>query len=267
MANNIPILGPLQMLYFWFKNRSRARMMRSWAAKNGLEFSPDTSGFTAPRNPATGYDASGLGKHTTHAVNTFARLIGLSKIQATFPQFASNRLRGDWQADKNICWGTYKGFTIITWDTVYYDLTNDGSGLDWSEGEYSSIMILTDTPIHPTLITPNSLLKRLSAFGIEEGRGTFGMSTVKFELDAFNQAYRIRSKDAKWAFGIIDQEMMEWLLKQKKHTVELAPGGATVSTWFTLSPEQFEQQLDFCIQFIDRFPEDLKSAPDEAATT
>ncbi len=236
--------------------------MRAWAAENGLEFSPDTTGFTPPRNPSKKHDASGIGKHSAKAVSVFTRLIGLSKIQSAFPQFASNRFRGDWQSDRNICWGSYKGHTIIAWDTVYYDLNADsGSDIDWSEGEYSSILVLTETEIQPTLITPNSLGKRLSALGIEEGRGTFRMSTVKFELDAFNQAYRVRSTDQKWAFAIIDQAMMEWLMQHKKHTMELAPGGAAVSTWFTLSPEQFKEQFDFCIEFLDRFPEDLQAAP------
>ena len=121
--------------------------------------------------------------------------------------------------------------------------------------------MLTETSIQPTLITPNSLGKRLSALGIEEGRGMFKMSTVKFELDAFNKAYRVRSTDQKWAFAIIDQAMMEWLMQNKKHTMELAPGGTAVSTWFTLSPEQFREQLDFCIEFLGRFPEDLQANP------
>ena len=121
--------------------------------------------------------------------------------------------------------GSYRGTTVIVWDTVYYDISVGGSDTDWSEGEYSSILVLTETPIHRTFITPNSLGKRLSAFGIEEGFGSFRMSNVQFELEAFNKAYKVKAKDQKWAFAIIDQEMMEWLLEQKKHTIELAPGG------------------------------------------
>ena len=108
-------------------------------------------------------------------------------------------------------------------------------------------------------ITPTSLAKRLSAFGIEEGGG-FGLSTVKFELDSFNKAYRVKARDERWAFAIIDQAMMEWLLERKKHTLELASGGITVSTWFTLDQAGVEEQLDFIVGFLDRFPDDLKQA-------
>ncbi|MEE2971666.1 MAG: hypothetical protein VX672_00950 [Planctomycetota bacterium] len=259
---SIPILGPLQMLYFKLKNRRRARIFGEWAKTHGLQFAPDSKGFEPPANPAPKYDMSGLGKHSAKAAGIFARLVGMSKIQSSYPQFASNRLRGEWQSDKNISWGTYRGRTVVVWDTVYYDLDLSSNKTDWQEGEYTSIMILTETPIHSTLITPNSLGRRLSAFGIEEGRGTFSMHTVNFELDAFNKAYRVKSKDAKWAFAIIDQAMMEWLMQQKKHTMELAPGGVTVSTWFTLTPEQVQEQLDFCLDFLDHFPEDLKRAAD-----
>lgn len=267
MGMSIPILGPIQMLYYKLKNRKRARVFGAWAESHGLRFAPDTNGFDPPTNPAPKYDLSHVGKHSAKAVGIFARLVGMSKIQTSYPQFASNRLRGEWQSDKNISWGTYRGRTIVVWDTVYYDLDLSSNQTDWQEGEYTSIMILTDAPIHPTLITPNSLAKRLSAFGIEEGAGTFSMSPVTFELDAFNKAYRVKSKDAKWTYAIIDQAMMEWLMQQKKHTMELAPGGITISTWFTLTPEQVQEQLDFCLDFLDRFPEDLKHAEEPSSTT
>ena len=258
IASSLPVFGPIQAAYFWFKNRKRARLLESWAKEKGLDFASDGGGFSAPSNPARSEDASTLGRHSGKAVEVFSRMIGLSKIQASFPQFASNRLRGDWQSDKNICWGSYKGYTVVVWDTVYYDLNTGQSSVDWTEGEYTSILVLCDAPIHRTLITPHSLGKRLSAFGIEEGRGMFGMSTVQFELDAFNKAYRVKATDDRWTFAIIDQAMMEWLLSQKKHTIELAPGGVTVSTWFTLDTGQIDEQLDFIVGFLDRIPEDLK---------
>lgn len=257
-SNNsfIPVMGPIQMFWFWLKNRRRAKALEAWSKTHGLDFAINAKTFEPPRNPADGEDASHLGRRSARAAGIFSRLIGLSKIQATYPQFASNRLRGDWQSDKNICWGTYKGYTVVVWDTVFYDLIDDGP--DWREGEYTSILVLADMPIHRMLITPNTLFKRLSAFGIEEGRGTFSMSTVKFELEAFNKAYRVKAKDERWTYAIIDQSMMEWLLEMKKHTLEFAPGGVTVSTWFTLDTDAIQKQLDFCVAFLDRIPEDLK---------
>lgn len=267
LASSLPVFGPIQMIYFWFKNRRRAKAMKAWASEKGLDFSLDGGGFSPPANPHLSEDVSWIGKHSGKATQVFARIFGMSKIQSSFPQFASNRFRGDWQSDKNICCGTYKGHTVVVWDTVYYDLNTGGSasGTDWSEGEYTSVMVLSDSPIKRTLITPNSLGKRLSAFGIEEGRGTFRMSAVNFELDAFNKKYRVKASDARWTFAIIDQAMMDWLMNQKKHTIELAPGGISVSTWFMLDRNAIEDQLDFIIGFLDRFPDDLKR-PESSAT-
>jgi len=184
--------------------------------------------------------------------------MGISKVQTSYPQFAANRFRGDWQVDKNICWGELDGHTIIVWDTLFYDLMVDGNNDDWTEGMYTSILVLTDTPLHRTIIAPNNLLKRISAFGIEEGRGTFSMTTVKFELEAFNKAYRVRGRDRKWTFDIIDQRMIDGLMANQKHTIELEPGGTMVSTWFTLAPDAIELQLKFCSQFLEHIPEDLQ---------
>ncbi len=255
---NPPIIGPLQLIYFWFKNRSRRKMVRKWATSKGLQFAPEAKTFSPPENRHANEDASQLAKHSDRARRIFSRMLGLSKIQASYPQFAANRFRGDWQVDKNICWGEFGGKTVVVWDTVLYDL--DLQNDDWTEGMYTSILVLTDIPLHRTLIAPNKLFKRLSSFGIEEGRGTFSMSTVKFELEAFNKAYRVRGRDRKWTFDIIDQEMIDWLMENQGHTIELAAGGSMISTWFTLSPDQLDQQLEFATKFLDHIPEDLQHA-------
>jgi hypothetical protein len=252
----IPIGGLLQTGYFWLKNRKRSKIFSAWAQAKGLQFAPNAKGFDAPPNPAAHEDASHVAKHGSRAAGIFLRLIGESKIQTHYMQFAANRFRGDWQSDKNISWGTWNGHTVLVWDTVFYDL-NDGDG--YSEGEYTSVLILTESPLHRTLITPNTLLKRLGSLGVEEGRGHRGYETVKFELNAFNKAFRVRAHDKKWTFAVIDEAMIEWMLDQKaKHTIEIAPGGIMLSTWFTMSPEQVENQLDFCTGFLEHMPEDLK---------
>lgn len=256
-SNLIPIFGPIQMLWFWLKNRRRASMLKSWSSKQGLRFARNASTFEPPHNPATDDDASHMYSRSSRADGIFSRLVGSSKIQSTYRQFAANRMRGDWQTDKNICWGEYRGYTVVVWDTMFYDLT-DADGVDWTEGEYTSILVLTDTPVHRMLITPNTLLKRLSSTGIEEGFGTFSMKSVKFELESFNKAYHVKAKDQRWTYAVIDQAMMEWLIQAKKHTMEFAPGGVTVSTWFVLNTDAIQKELDFCIDFLDRIPEDLK---------
>jgi hypothetical protein len=252
------MIGLIQMIYFWFKNRSRAAVLKKWAAEQGLDFAVNAKTFTPPENPGKAEDMSRYGARTKRTFGMISRLLGESKIQVHFPQFMANRFRGDWQSEKNICWGTWNGMKVITWDTVYYDIRDSGNSKDWSEGEYSSVLILTDTPLHRTLITPNSLFKRVSSFGIEEGGGLFSTHAMKFELDEFNKAYRVKAKNEKWTYAIIDQAMIEWLLQNKNHSIEIATGGILVSTWFTLTPSQTEEQLKFCASFLEHIPEDLK---------
>lgn len=258
----IPIQGPLQMAYFWLKNRKRAKQHRKWAKSNGMQFALTGKSFEAPANPHTSDGAELAGeKPLSSQQQKYARMFGSSKIQSQYGQFISNRFRGEWQTDKNICWGSWKGYTVITWDTVFYDfVAATGQDLDWSEGEYSSVLILTDTPLHRTLITPKKLWKRLASFGIEEG-SSLRLKNVEFELDSFNKQYQVKSNDPKWAFAIIDQGMMEWLMQQQlQHGIEINSGGIMVSTWFTMAPKQVEEQLDACVKFLEHIPDDLKHA-------
>ena len=254
---DIPVLGPLQALYFTMKNRSRAKAFSTWAGKHGLQFAANGRAFTPPENVDDSEDASSFMEHGSRASGIFNGLCGGSKIQIAYPQFASNRFRGDWQTEKNICWGTWKGHTVITWDTVFYELQAD-SDVDWSEGEFSSVLVLTDTPLHRIQLTPNTIGNRLRATAIEEGAGLLSLHAVEFEPAAFNKAYRVKARDKGWTRAVIDQAMIKWMMESKKHTMEIAPGGIMVSTWFTLKPEQIEAELDFCTGFLERIPEELK---------
>ncbi|MDG2381426.1 MAG: DUF3137 domain-containing protein [Pirellulaceae bacterium] len=256
----IPVQGLLQLVYFWLKNRKRAKRYRKWAKANGLQFALTGQSFQAPPNPAT-VDQSELHgeKPLSSQQRMFAKRFGRSKIQSQYGQFISNRFRGDWQSDKNICWGSWKGYTVVSWDTVFYDyVVATGQDFDWSEGEFSSILILTDMPLHRTLITPKKLWKRLASFGIEEG-SSLTLKNVKFELDSFNKQYQVKSNDPKWAFAIIDQAMMEQLMEHGlQHGIEINSGGIMVSTWFTMEPEEVQKQLDACVDLLGNIPEDLK---------
>ena len=251
------MFGFMQMIYFWFKNRGRASTFRKWATSKGMQFAQTSKTFSAPENTGNPEDMSKHAAHSSRASGIFSRLLGHSKMQTQYPQFMSNRFRGDWQTDKNISWGTWNGYTVVVWDTVYYDLNDSINSKDFSEGEYTSILVLTDTPLHRTLISPNSIFKRVSSLGIDFG-SVFSTHAMKFELEDFNKAYRVRAKNDKWTYAIIDQAMMEWLLENKNHNIEIATGGIIVSTWFTLTPEQVEAQLDFCTKFLKHIPADLQ---------
>ena len=102
----IPIQGPLQMAYFWLKNRKRAKQHRKWAKSNGMQFALTGKSFEAPANPHTSDEAELAGeKPLSSQQQKYARMFGSSKIQSQYGQFISNRFRGEWQTDKNICWG------------------------------------------------------------------------------------------------------------------------------------------------------------------
>ena len=61
--------------------------------------------------------------------------------------------------------------------------------------------------------------------------------------------------------------MIDWLMENQGHTIELAAGGSMISTWFTLTPDLINQQLDFATKFLDHIPEDLQHADDGPAET
>ncbi len=94
-----------------------------------------------------------------------------------------------------------------------------------------------------------------------------GHSTVKFELDDFNQAWTVRAVDPKDAFDRIGQKTIDFLLQQKDHhLVEFKGGLLIVQYWisedqrmrFQRSPRLFyEKVIHFTEALTRAVPDDL----------
>ena len=247
--NLIPLFGPLQMIYFWFKNRKRARMLSSWASAEGapvLEGWQELQPALQSRWRRGRLEAGQALVASRRRLQSVDRDVEIGSVPAVLVESTA----GDWQSDRNICWGDYKGYTVVVWDTVYYNLNSD-QGVDWDE----------EIHLHHGALRPDhasdphhAQLPREASFGVRH-RGRRWIRPLHGEVRArqLQQGLRVKARDERWAFAIIDQAMMGGC-SRKKHTLELASGGITVSTWFTLDQVGVEEQLDFIVGFLDRFP-------------
>jgi hypothetical protein len=113
--------------------------------------------------------------------------------------------RGDGRKADLVCTGVHNGRPLRLFDYVYWDESSDGKGRRSRSYYRFTCAVLQIPAACPGLcITHEGFLTRLgSALGIRD---------VELEYDDFNRRFRVKCNDQKFAFTLLDGEMMQWLL-------------------------------------------------------
>jgi hypothetical protein len=84
-----------------------------------------------------------------------------------------------------------------------------------------------------------------------------GFDDIDFESEEFSRAFYVTSDNKKFAYDVIHQKMMEYLLANKRWSVEMHNQTVMISDNGTLPPEQLLSGIEFIRGFLSIFPEYL----------
>jgi hypothetical protein len=84
-----------------------------------------------------------------------------------------------------------------------------------------------------------------------------GESHIAFESEEFSRAFRVRSADKKFAFGVCHPQMMEFLLANQDLTIEIRGPAVAVLFEDWLRPEKVEANLSRLIEIRKLLPQYL----------
>ena len=100
------------------------------------------------------------------------------------------------------------------------------------------------------LIRPEGMKDRFFAF--------FGAEDIDFESDSFSRAFFVRSPDRKFAYDLIDHDMMDFLMETRPPLIDLEEGALCLCTsrgqW---EVEEFRRKLDWVGGFFAKWPSHL----------
>ena len=88
-----------------------------------------------------------------------------------------------------------------------------GSGKSQSTHRFSGVMVTTNLPLKPLWIRSETIFDRVA--------GLVGMEPIQLESAEFNQEFHVTSPDRRWAFDVLPQSTMEFLLDSPKFTLEI----------------------------------------------
>lgn len=152
--------------------------------------------------------------------------------------------RGHTRTTSEVMVGRWAGRPAVSFTYSY----RSGSGKD--ESTYSYHVIALPLPAYlPTLeLTPEGLGTRLAK--------VFGGQDIQFESEEFNRAWRVESRDPKFAHDVVHPRLMERLLRADARGVSLRISGTDILTWAQGSTvtERIAGRLGVMTAVIDSVP-------------
>jgi hypothetical protein len=164
---------------------------------------------------------------------------GFSCLQEGSNRYAYNLLRGR-SGDNNLLGFDYHNETYST----------DSKGKRTTHHHYFSALILeTPWPLKPLLIRDETLFDKFGEF--------FGVDDIDFESAEFSRKFYVKSPDRRWAFDVINQATMEFLLAAPRFTIQFADAKVIAYRSGQFVPEDFEQAEQVIQGILERLPKYL----------
>jgi hypothetical protein len=153
--------------------------------------------------------------------------------------------KGHSQHASNIIEGRFGDIDFRGFDYRY----KTGSGKDETTHNLSAVVAKTKYPLKGIFIRPESFGDRIA--------GVLGFEDIDFEWDEFNRAFYVKAADKEFAYDVINQKTMEFLMDNRGWTVQIAGMDMIVYTGATFSPEEFQAALNFARVFLELLPDYL----------
>lgn len=201
------------------KEKKRSQLLRGWAQHRGYHFLPKSQGTD-------------------------------STFDERFPAFDCMR-KGDQRHAYNIAHGGMGDREVIAFDYHYRTRSTDSKGrTQYHHHNFSAVLLETRLALKPLFIRSEGFWDKLTS--------VFGFDDIDFESAEFSRSFYVKSPDRKWAYDVIHQETMEFLLRAPRFSIQLAGPHALIWRGRRFSPAEFEHAVGVITGVLDRIPKDIQ---------
>jgi len=159
-----------------------------------------------------------------------------------YPDFGCLR-RGHSRAALNVASGTWHGRALEAFDYRYVT----GHGKNRTTHHFSAIVLRSNVPLKPLRIRSENVLDKLTEF--------FGADDIDFESDQFSREFHVKSPDKKWAYDVLHQRAMEFLLASPRFAVEFDERHVIAWRNRRFKTPEFATAIGVVEGLLDRLPE------------
>lgn len=151
--------------------------------------------------------------------------------------------QGHSQYAHNISMGFIDDLEIAAFDYQY----KTGHDRNQQTHTFSAVVMQSPFPLKPLFIRRESIFDKITEF--------FGMDDIDFESAEFSRKFFVKAPDKKWAYDVIHQRMMEYLLESPMYAIEFDSENIIVWQGKCYSPSEFDSAIEFVRGIIKRIPE------------
>jgi len=175
-------------------------------------------------------------------------------LERRFPMHKCLREGSDRYAE-NVMEGERKGRKLCAFDYHYETYSTDSKGSRQTHHHwFSAVVVDCGLPLKPLFIRPENFFDKITEF--------VGYDDIDFELAEFSRKFYVKAPDPRWAFDVLHQRTMEFLLESPRFTIEMAGPWVMARKTGRLSPELFSAALGVAEGILDNLPryllQDLK---------
>ena len=164
-----------------------------------------------------------------------------------YPDFSAFR-RGRSRHAFNRCRGTIDDRDVCAFDYHYTTTSRDSKGNTSTQHHYfSGVLVRAQIPLEPLVVRPEHFFDKMASF--------FGKDDIDFESAEFSRQFHVSSPDRKWAYDVLHQRAIEFLLDHPVFTIEFGHRHVLVMRKSRFDAPTFDHALDIAIGLLDRLPE------------
>jgi hypothetical protein len=153
----------------------------------------------------------------------------------------------------NVMRGSLGERDLWAFDYHYETYSTDSKGRRTTHHHHFSALALDTGLLFKGLtIRPESWWDKVTEF--------FGFDDIDFESAEFSRAFHVTSKDKRYAYDLVSQDTMEFLLESPRFTLECRAPHLLVRRSSTFGAHEFTQALELAEGFLARIPKDIQAA-------
>lgn len=170
---------------------------------------------------------------------------GIDDVESRFPNCGAFR-QGSGRRASNAITGVWQGRQLLAFDYQY----TTGSGKNSHTHFFSALALGGDIPLKPLNIRSENVFDKIGTF--------FGHEDINFESAEFSRRYHVAAPDRKWAYDVLHQRAIDFLLS-RDCKLNLQFDGQCVVAWRStdhrFSPQEYESAAGIVQGLLDLLPE------------
>jgi hypothetical protein len=155
--------------------------------------------------------------------------------------------RGDGRGIENVVWGALRDEQFVAFDFWYYEQTTNSQGhTTRSYRRFSCVQVEVPASFPSLEARPEGVMSRLA--------DAVGLDDIDFELEEFNRRWNVRASERRFAYELIDQRMMRFLMEMADGCSFEVAGNRVLVYGDRVPPEGLLRLIGVTHMFRDRIP-------------